>query len=187
VLLPRFNQNYHGLLEARYLGFLAPLCAAALGVAVAAIAVRLAGARRWLLVVGVAVWLVVPAVRVLRHDALAQAEAFDNPRLVAMAESARAAARAGDEILVDQNLKAVTWRAGGQPRRAVEYYLTLGGIPFERASASRLNHLVIAGGRRRVLFLAGDTVGLIGAGRLTALDAVPRPGEGAWGMYGAGR
>ena len=185
VGLPLFNRNWHGFLEARYLAFTLPLLYASFGSVVAASTSPAAGRTRRL-AVSVAL-IALPALRVMAYEDAALAEQFDNRRLWHMARSASREAEAGAMVMVDIDLKHVAWRAGGHPRRAVEYLLALEGIPFARAPAAKINHFLDQGDTPLVLFLAGPTAVELGARyRLAPVDVTPRPGEGAWGLYVAG-
>lgn len=198
VALPRFNQNWQGFLEARYLGFLLPLLAAAMGVVLAERLPRSAvqGASlssiRWasaLRALVMAALIALPLLRGWTYVRAAMAEQFDSRRLWAMLDTARTGHAAGAALLVDEDLKPVRWRAGGHPRRAVEYLLTLADLPFERVRAETINHRLEAGEKPPPLcFLAGATVSsLTEWGRqMKPLDAKARPGEAAWGLWTVG-
>lgn len=220
--LPLFNRNWHGVLEARYLGFTWPLVYAAIGAAAArgwagagrAIAATGAGptavgagrgaveaeagaaargaaqrhptARRIAVAAAVAALAALPAYRVARFDAAALAAQRDNRRLLAMTAYAAHAAAGGATVWVDVALKPVRWPAGGHPRRAVEYLLTLADVPFTQAPEAKINHFLDAGDDL-VMFLAGPTAASLGGRHaLTPIDAAPRPGEEAWGLYVGG-
>lgn len=222
--LPLFNRNWHGVLEARYLGFTWPLVYAAIGAAAArgwagagrAIAATGAGpsavgagrgaaaaeegawavargaahrrptARRIAVAAAVAALAGLPACRVARFDAAALAAQRDNRRLLAMTAHAAHAAAGGATVWVDVALKPVRWPAGGHPRRAVEYLLTLADVPFTQAPEAKINHFLDAGDDL-VMFLAGPTAASLGGRHaLTPIDATPRPGEEAWGLYAGG-
>ncbi len=144
-------------------------------------------ARRAAIATVVAGLAVMPAYRVARFDAAALAAQRDNRRLLAMTAYAARAAAGGATVWVDVALKPVRWPAGGHPRRAVEYLLTLAGVPFTQAPEAKINHFLAAGEGSLVLFLAGPTAASLGGRHaLTAIDATPRPGEEAWGLYVGG-
>ncbi|MBK7781426.1 MAG: glycosyltransferase family 39 protein [Ardenticatenia bacterium] len=196
LALPRFNQNWQGFLEARYLGFLLPLLSASLG---AVLAERLPerGAAtgtslrtvRWtasLRALVMAALIALPLLRGWTYIRSAMAEQFDNRRLWSMLESARGGRAAGAVLLVDEDLKSVRWRAGGHPRRAVTYLLTMADLPFEQLPPATINHRLDAGGAPAPLcFLAGATAeSLTDWGRsLSPLDITARPGEDPWGLW----
>lgn len=141
-------------------------------------------ARRAAIATAVAALAVTPAYRVARFDAAALAAQRDNRRLLAMTAYAAHAAAGGATVWVDAALKPVRWPAGGHPRRAVEYLLTLAGVPFTQAPEAKINHFLAAGDGDLVLFLAGATAASLGGRHaLTTIDATPRPGEEAWGLY----
>lgn len=183
--LPLANRNWHGLLEARYLGFAWPLVYACVGVVAARWLSEWRGWRRRVVALGLVVFVAVPAARVLAFDRAALAEQYDNRRLLNAAALAAARHRGGARVFVDPLLKEVPWRAGGHPRRAVEYLLTMDGVPYERAPESEINHyLSQAGSEEYVLFLTQRTYErLAAAHRLTVLDDRSRRGEGRWGLY----
>lgn len=195
LALPRFNQNWQGLLEARYLGFLLPLLTAAMGVVLAERLPRSAmpGASlssiRWasaLRALVMAALIALPLLSGWTYVRSAMAEQLDNRRLWHMLDLAREGRAAGAALLVDEDLKPVQWRAGGHPRRAVEYLLTLADLPFERVRAETVNHRLEAGEKPPPLcFLAGATATALAEwGRpLKPLDTEARPGEGAWGLW----
>ncbi len=193
--LPLFNRNWAGFLEARYLGFLLPFLCAAMAAWLAGQAVaegrstvaggglRLRTALRTLLT---ALLIALPLVLGWLHQRRAMDQQRDNRRLFEMLSEARAAQARGAAIWVDQDLKPVRWPAGGHPRRAVEYLLTMAGLPFEELPPSTLNHrLSEAPAPAPLLFLAGGTAEDLGTWgrRLKALDTAPRPGEEPWGTW----
>lgn len=188
--LPAFNRNWQGLLEARYLGYTLPPLFAALSSWIAASweprrPPEGIDRRRWLIgVIGLGLLVLLPAMRGLWWQRQAYREQYDNRRLWSMLDETGQAARAGASVYVDRELKQVDWRAGGQPRRAVEYLLEMQGQAYVEAPAETLNH-VLGEERELVLFLAGDTVErLRDWGRaLEPIDEAARPGEEAWGLY----
>jgi hypothetical protein len=199
--LPAFNRNWQGFLEARYLGYTLPLLFAAVGSVIAArwefrTRDRESGAGRTALrgrprrlgtaVAGFLIILLIllPALRVIAWQRDAYREQFDNRRLWSMLAEAELAAGAGAEVYVDRELKPVVWRAGGQPRRAVEYLLTLEGIDYVQAPAEKINHK-LGEGADLVMFLAGDTASKLRewGHALEEIDVAARPGEGDWGLY----
>jgi 4-amino-4-deoxy-L-arabinose transferase-like glycosyltransferase len=183
--LPLFNRNWQGFLEARYLAYTLPLLYATAG----AIAAEWPpweqrGWRRSAVRIGLIAFVLLPALRVLQYERSALAEALDNRRLWAMVAAADAGVAAGASVFVDNDLRDVAWRPGGHPRRAIEYLLTMEGIPFTRAPLEKIHHFVAADDKPLVLFLAGATADALGTeGSLTPANVTPRPGEGAWGMY----
>lgn len=184
--LPLFNRNWQGFLEARYLAFTLPLLYAAAGALAAEWPPwEQQGWRRSALRIGLIALVALPALRVLQYERSALTEALDNRRLWAMTAAAEAGVAAGASVFVDNDLKQVTWRPGGHPRRAIEYLLTMEGIPFTRAPLEKIHHFVAADDRPLVLFLAGATADALGTDgdTLTPANVTPRPGEGAWGMY----
>lgn len=201
--LPAFNRNWQGFLEARYLGYTLPLLFAAAGSVIAAgwefrARDRKSGAgqpearrpsrSRGMATAGIFTLLLVllPALRGIAWQRDAYGEQFDNRRLWSMLAQAEAAADAGAEVYVDRELKPVVWRAGGHPRRAVEYLLTLERIDYVQAPAEKINHK-LGEGADLVMFLAGDTAGMLGewGHALEEIDVAARPGEGDWGLYRA--
>jgi len=154
-----------------------------------------ASLRTWIGAVATLILVVLvalPALRVRRYERAALAERHDNRRLLAMTAVAEEAARGagreaggrGTRVFVDLDLRNVPWRAGGHPRRAVEYLLTLASVPFTRAPEEKINHFLALGDDDMLLFLAGPTAERLGAHYvLEVVDIAPRPGEGAWGLY----
>lgn len=187
--LPLFNRNWQGFLETRYLADLLPPLYAAVGVVAAHEWARREGWRRAAVVILVAVLVALPAWRIVTYQREALAESYDNRRLLTMVAATKAMTAsepgpfAAPRVFVDIDLKQVRWRAGGNPRRAIEYLLTLGGVPFTRAPLDKMNHFLDAGGAD-LLFLAGPTAEVLEERYgLQAVDATPRPGEEAWGLY----
>lgn len=181
--LPLFNRNWAGFLETRYLADLLPPLYAAVGVVTAEAWGRLGRPRRLALAALVAALAVLPVLQAVALQRAALAERYDNRRLLAMVASAGAVARSGAPVFVDNDLRQVAWRAGGHPRRAIEYLLTLAGVAFTRAPVAKMNHF-LAAGSDGAFFLAGATAAeLRERYALQAIDASPRPGEGAWGLY----
>lgn len=194
--LPRFNHNWDGFLEARYLGFLLPLLTAGLGVVLAERlpergpnrgsslrAIRFASGLRALVM---AALIGLPLLRGWTYIRSAMAEQFDNRRLWSMLEQAGQGRADGATLIVDEALKSVHWRAGGHPRRAVEYLLTMAALPFEQLPPATINHRLEAGETPQPLcFLAGATAeDLTEWGRpLSPLDIATRPGEAPWGLW----
>jgi hypothetical protein len=222
--LPLFNRNWHGFLEARYLGYTLPLLYAAFairfapgfgssGVATSSAnefrdldaatsganasrdldakdsanpeTPRFVARPRWMLA-GLALLILLPAARGLWILRDGRAEQFDNRRLWSMHRQAVAAEQDGAAVYVDRELKQVAWRAGGQPRRGVEYLLTMDDIPYVQAPAEKMNHF-LGIGDHLIVFLAGDTAEQLRewGHAIEAIDAEPRPGEEAWGLYEA--
>ncbi len=141
-------------------------------------------ARLGLAVVG-SLLLALPTWRIWWFDTIAARQQFTSARLWHMLALLEVPRDGQLPVLVDRELKAVRWRAGGQPRRAVEYLLTLEGIPFVRAPVAKMNHLLAENGRY-YLFLAGPSAeALVSRHRLLELDVQPRPGEEPWGLYWA--
>ncbi len=182
LALPFFNANWHGLLEGRYLGYTWPLIASAVGAVVAEAWPTARRPGRLVLAAGTAAVLLLPAGRLWQHDASALAQAYDNRRLWSMLQAIQSRPTDG-EILVDENLKATKWRAGGHPRRAVEYLLTMEGLPYDRTEEATMRAL-LAGNGTYWLLLAGPTAVALGAEHeLQPTDTADRPGEGPWGLY----
>ncbi len=144
------------------------------------------GSRRsvaWPLAGLVAVVMVVPALRIAQFDAAARQEHFTNERLWHMLRAVEEAADGQPLVLVDRDLKAVHWRAGGQPRRAVEYLLTLEGIPFVRAPLPKMNHLLEEGGAYYLFLSDPNAEYLRRRYALRPIDVATRPDEEPWGLY----
>lgn len=182
LALPLFNANWQGLLEARYLGFVWPLVYAALGCLAGEAWLRAGRTRRVALAAAVLALVAVPALRLQRHDASALASGFDNRRLWHMLAAIEQSPGTAP-VLVDEELKSTRWRAGGHPRRALEYLLTLDGIAYDRAPRDKIEALLVGGGANWLL-LAGPTAEALAARYgLTAVDVTPRVGEAAWGLY----
>ncbi len=101
-----------------------------------------------------------------------------------MHAQAIAAEAEGAAVYVDRELKQVAWRAGGQPRRGVEYLLVMDAVPYVQAPAEKMNHF-LGVGDDLVMFLAGGTANTLDSWghEMDALDVEPRPGEEAWGLY----
>ncbi len=200
--LPLFNRNWQGFLEARYLGYSLPLLFAAAGSLLAAhrgalesgdmphvgVVARGLPWRAWLWPVGITALILLPALRGVWWQRDAYREQYDNRRLWSMLDEAEAAFDQGVAVFVDRELKDVAWRAGGQPRRAVEYLLTLDGIDYDQSPAEEMNH-VLGVGADIVMFLAGDTAETLRewGQAFDAIDIEPRPGEEDWGLYRSSR
>jgi len=181
LTLPLFNANWHGLLEARYLGYIWPLVAAAVG---AVVAEAWSGARRparVALATATIALIVLPAVRIRQLDAAARTEQVDNLRLWSMLATIEAEPTIAP-VRVDENLKATGWRAGGHPRRAMEYLLTLDGVAFDRVRLDEIN-ASLDGGAASWLLLAGPTADALAGRDLVPADVTSRPGEDHWGLY----
>ena len=197
--LPAFNRNWAGFLEARYLGFLLPFLSAAMGVWLARLLIPEDGGRAGidhgalrrraaLPTLAAALLIALPLVMGWLQVRGAMDLQRDNRRLLAMLEQARAAQARGAALWVDRELKPVRWPAGGHPRRAVEYLLTMAGLPFEELPPDTLNHRLAEKPKPApLLFLSGDTAKSLGEwGRgLEPLDTQPRPGEEPWGLWTA--
>lgn len=184
LALPFFNANWHGLLEARYLGFTWPLIAAASGTVIVE---GWHGVRRaWkpVLALGVAVLLLAPVIRLWEFQADALFQRYDNRRLWSVLRSIQADPTPG-EVQVDAALKTTAWRAGGHPRRAVEYLLTMEAIPWDRTSPGAMAARLAEGGPYW-LVLAGPSEHLL-ANQAHPLPVITFGGrrEERWGLYRA--
>jgi hypothetical protein len=123
---------------------------------------------------GLTAAIALPALRVWQFDGRSHAAGADNRALLALvAQAAR-----GAPVVVDEALADVDWRFGGHPRRAVEYYLTLGGVDYERADQAKIHHYLTED-RNLTLFLADGTAAALAA---TGLRQVAAAGSG-WGLY----
>jgi 4-amino-4-deoxy-L-arabinose transferase-like glycosyltransferase len=182
LALPLFNANWQGLLEARYLGYLWPLVCAALGSLVAEAWLRAGRAGRMALAGAVLALAAVPALRLQMHNQAALASGFDNRRLWHMLAAIDEAPGAAP-VLVDEALRDTRWRAGGHPRRALEYLLTLDGVPFDRAPTDKMSALLTSGGADWLLLSGPTAEQLAERYGLEPADVMPRPGEAAWGLY----
>lgn len=195
--LPAFNRNWAGFLESRYLGFLLPFLTAAMGVWLAGQLAPQGGGgsvldrgalrrRAALPILGAAFLIGLPLVMGWLQVRGAMDLQMDNRRLLSMLDQARAAQARGAALWVDRELKPVRWPAGGHPRRAVEYLLTMAGLPFEELPPDTLNHRLAEKAKPApLLFLSGSTAKSLGEwGRgLEPLDTQPRPGEEPWGLW----
>jgi hypothetical protein len=182
TILPLVNGNWEGFLEARYLGFLAPLAAAAAGAVVSEVVHR-PGWRRSVAAAAAGFLVVVPAVAVPRDIRAAEAAGRDNRALFAVVAAAREAAGAGSAVWLASDLKELPWQGRGDPRRATAYYLTLSHVPFDVAPTDKLRYFVDQG--TPIVFVASADLAahLARAGRVTPVALSRVAGFPEWGLY----
>jgi hypothetical protein len=85
------------------------------------------------------------------------------------------------QVVVSAALAEVQWPHGGHPRRAVEYYLTLAGVAFERASDATINHYIEEGRNLLLIVSRGSVDALAWEPRVSPLLTVTE----SWGLYAA--
>jgi hypothetical protein len=189
LLLPAVNQNWHGFLEARYLGLLAPLVAVAGGVATTAAtdpARRAAAIAAGLLIAvsGARSWRHVDAALSAGNPIAEMLEVVAIAGRTSSGDGGGSAGSTQDEdapapILVAEELEDLRWPHRGDPARAITYYLTLAGVPYEAESLERIGQLVAHDAARAVIAARPDADAL----RLAPMVTVREEGIGEWGIY----
>jgi 4-amino-4-deoxy-L-arabinose transferase-like glycosyltransferase len=139
VILPLVNKNYVSLHDQRYIGYLVPLGAVAIGAGFTAAWARSGRPGRWTLAVALALLVAYPLVSIAAfYDRETAAGRTNQPYLNVTSRLAQVAQSPGQHVFVDKAMRHLDLGGGGDPTRTFEQLLTLSRVPNDRTDVTEL-------------------------------------------------